>query len=97
MILILDLICLQHSNYRVLTTSSENCHEPLNQKNKHNVTNTDENSLDTTKNIIYLDVSTSTGSFLGTATTYCAKNRMKKWYFHSSDEDFRCKSKRQGR
>jgi len=34
--------------------------------------------------------------FLSTSTTYCAKNRLKKWYFHSSDEDFRWKSKRQG-
>jgi len=34
--------------------------------------------------------------FLGTSTTYCVKNRMKKWCFHSSDEDFRWKSKRQG-
>ena len=35
--------------------------------------------------------------FLGTyTTTYCTKNRMKKWYFHSSDEDLQWKSKRQG-
>ena len=31
------------------------------------------------------------------STTYWAKNQLKKWYFHSSDEDFRrWKSKRQG-
>jgi len=34
--------------------------------------------------------------FLGTSITYCAKNRMKKRCFYSSDEDFRWKSKRQG-
>jgi len=30
---------------------------------------------------------------LGTSTTHCAKNRMKKWCFHSSGEDFQWKSK----
>jgi len=35
-------------------------------------------------------------SFLGTSTTYCAKNRMKKRCFHSSDEDFGWKLKQQG-
>jgi len=31
--------------------------------------------------------------FLGTSTTYCAKNWTKKWCFHSAAKDFRWKSK----
>jgi len=34
--------------------------------------------------------------FLGTSIAYCAKNWMKKRYFHSSDEDFWLNWKRQG-